>query len=181
MNQFLSKELSMNIRQATKKDLISLMPIFEEARRTIAALGINQWQEGYPNKTVISEDIAIGRSYCAENEEGKVCASFALLDDGEPTYDVITNGAWQTGDRKTGYLAIHRVAIAVASRGQGIAPAMLTFAQDYAKKRGLTSLRIDTHEGNIVMRRMLEKNGFSLCGVIFLQNGDPRVAYERLV
>ncbi len=171
----------MNIRQATKKDLISLMLIFEEARGTIAALGINQWQDGYPNETVIAEDIAIGRSYCVENADGKVCASFALIDDGEPTYDVITHGEWRTGDRKTGYLAIHRVAIAVASRGQGIAPAVMSFAQDYANRHGLTSLRIDTHEGNVVMRRMLEKNGFSLCGVIFLQNGDPRVAYERLV
>ncbi len=171
----------MIIRQATPKDLSALMPIFEEARGTIAALGINQWQEGYPNGTVISEDISIGRSYCVENGEGKVCASFALIDDGEPTYDRITEGAWQTGDRKTGYLAIHRVAIAVSSRGQGIAPAMMAFAQDYARERGLTALRIDTHEGNVVMRRMLEKNGFSLCGVIFLQNGDPRVAYERLV
>ena len=171
----------MIIRQATKKDLSALMPIFEEARGTIASLGINQWQDGYPNEAVISEDIAVGRSYCVENAEGRVCASFALIDDGEPTYDVITDGAWQTGDRKAGYLAIHRVAIAVASRGQGIASAVMSFAQDCARARGLTSLRIDTHEGNVVMRRMLEKNGFSLCGVIFLQNGDPRVAYERIV
>jgi hypothetical protein len=40
-------------------------------------------------------------------------------------------------------------------------------------------LRIATHEGNVVMRRMLEKHGFELCGVIYLENGDPRVAYER--
>jgi hypothetical protein len=31
------------------------------------------------------------------------------------------------------------------------------------------------------MRRMLEKHGFLPCGTIFLQNGDPRVAYEKVI
>ena len=46
---------------------------------------------------------------------------------------------------------------------------------------GKSSLRIDTHEGNVVMRRMLEKQGFMPCGTILLQNGDPRVAYEKVL
>ena len=31
------------------------------------------------------------------------------------------------------------------------------------------------------MRGMLEKNGFTHCGTIFLESGDPRVAYEILL
>ena len=31
------------------------------------------------------------------------------------------------------------------------------------------------------MRRMLEKHGFVHCGTIYLQNGDPRVAYEKVL
>jgi hypothetical protein len=31
------------------------------------------------------------------------------------------------------------------------------------------------------MRRMLEKHGFVYCGIIYLQNGDERVAYEKLL
>ncbi len=33
----------MTIRKATDNDIEEIMPIFEEARRTIAALGIDQW------------------------------------------------------------------------------------------------------------------------------------------
>ena len=42
-------------------------------------------------------------------------------------------------------------------------------------------VRVDTHEGNIPMRKMLEKNGFEYCGTIHLLDGQPRVAYEKLV
>lgn len=168
----------MQIRKSTERDLSVLMAIFDEARGTIARLGINQWQDGYPSLDVVGEDVALGRSYAIE-AEGEVCGTFVLIDDGEPTYDHIESGHWLTGDESRSYVAIHRVAVAVKNRGSGISAGLLEYAARYAAKLGRISLRIDTHEGNVVMRRMLEKNGFSYCGVIYLANGDPRVAYEK--
>ncbi len=169
----------MKIRITKTSDLDSLMPIFDEARQTIAALGIDQWQKGYPSRAVVEEDIALGQSFCVADGE-RVVATFAVLLNGEPTYDRIFDGAWLTGDGRD-YLAIHRVAIAVAMRGQGIAPMIIEHIADRARAMGRQSLRIDTHRGNVVMRRMLEKNGFVHCGIIFLENGDERVAYEKII
>ena len=45
------------IRKTEIKDLDSIMPIFSEARKTIALLGIDQWQNGYPSRSVIEEDV----------------------------------------------------------------------------------------------------------------------------
>lgn len=170
----------MIIRKSTKQDLASLMRIFDEARGTIAKLGINQWQDGYPQTEVIAEDIENECSYLAEID-GEICGTFALFHDGEPTYDKIYNGKWLTGDTKDDYIAVHRVAVSVAKRGTGISSAIIAYAEDSAKKSGKSSIRIDTHEGNIVMRRMLEKHGLTYCGVIYLTNGDPRVAYEKML
>ena len=170
----------MNIRNATKNDQTALLSLFEEARGTIALLGIDQWQNGYPSASVVEEDLALGRSYAIETD-GSVCATFVLMDDGEPLYDRIENGHWQTGDNSRDYVAIHRVAISVAMRGKGVSTALLDYAADHALRLGRSSLRIDTHEGNVVMRRMLEKHGFILCGTIYLENGDPRVAYEKIL
>ena len=171
-------KIKMNIRNSTPTDLDALLALFDEARGTIAALGIDQWQDGYPSREVVLGDIQKKQSYCVEID-GRVCATFALIDDGEPTYDRILDGAWLTGDGKDHYLAIHRVAIAVAMRGQGIAPALLAYAADFAVQHQMISLRIDTHRGNVVMRRMLDKNGFTYCGVIYLADGAERVAYEK--
>ena len=102
-----------------------------------------------------------------------------LVDDGEITYDKIYDGHWLTGDDSDDYVAIHRVAISVKNRGSGISTAIIDYAAQFTRELGRASLRIDTHEGNVVMRRMLEKRGFEYCGVIYLQSGDARVAYEK--
>ena len=41
-------------------------------------------------------------------------------------------------------------------------------------------LRIDTHNDNVVMQRLLEKLGFERRGTIFVrEDNDPRIAYEK--
>lgn len=169
----------MVIRKTEERDVDRITDIFEEARGTIAALGIDQWQNGYPSREVVVGDVESGISYCIE-EDGEVRATFVCLLSGEPTYDKIYDGHWLSGDG-CDYLAIHRVAISVDSRGRGIASAMIAYAESLALRRGKGSLRIDTHRGNVVMRRMLEKNGFSHCGTILLSDGQERVAYEKVL
>ena len=169
----------MLIRKSTEADISSLMAIFDEARRTIAALGIDQWQNGYPSESVILGDIKKGQSYLCEIG-GQICGAFAMIDDGEPTYDNIYDGSWLTGNSRD-YVAIHRVAISVSSRGSGLSGKIIEYAADFARSLNRKSLRIDTHRGNMVMRRMLEKNGFAFCGVIYLENGEERVAYEKII
>ena len=151
------------------------MEIFTESRGTIGALGIDQWQNGYPNEQVVLEDIRLGRSYCLE-ENGQIWGTFVLVPE-EPSYDRITQGHWLT--RGQNYIALHRVAVAVAKRGQGLPDLIMAYAAEAAAAQGKGSLRVDTHQGNLVMRRMLEKQGFKHCGTIHLPTGDPRVAYER--
>ena len=104
-----------------------------------------------------------------------------MLERGEPTYDKIYDGHWLTGDDGRDYIAIHRVAISVSSRGSGLSGKIIDFAVSFAKEKGRKSLRIDTHRGNAVMRRMLEKNGFEYCGIIYLESGDERIAYEKVL
>jgi ribosomal protein S18 acetylase RimI-like enzyme len=170
----------IEIRKTTEGDLKCIMPIFDEARATIAALGIDQWQNGYPNREVICADIEKAQSSCVI-VDGEICGTFALIDDGEPTYNKIFDGEWLTGDGREHYFAIHRVAISVKCRGKGISTAIINHCTEKAQKAGKKSLRIDTHRGNVVMRRMLEKHGFSHCGTIYLENGDERVAYEKII
>ena len=178
----------MKIRKATMCDLDGIMSVIAEARSTIASLGINQWQNGYPQREIIEADINNGVSYCIENTDtGEIVSTFAVFSDGEVLYDRIFDGAWRTGDSPSEkkddvcYTAIHRVAISVKARGSGLSSAIINFVREIAIEKKKASLRIDTHEGNVVMRRMLEKNGFVHCGTIFLEDGDPRVAYEKLI
>ena len=42
-----------------------------------------------------------------------------------------------------------------------------------------SNIRIDTHRDNRIMRHNIEKHGFAYCGIIYLANGDERLAYQK--
>lgn len=42
-----------------------------------------------------------------------------------------------------------------------------------------SNLRGDTHERNLPMRRAFERNGFERCGTIWVEDGTPRIAYQK--
>ena len=167
----------MTIRPAEKRDIDRIMQIIADARESIGRLGIDQWQYGYPTRDIVKEDIALERSFVAL-ENGEICATFALMLHGEPTYKKIYCGAWLSDGE---YLALHRIAIDSCHRGKGIAEQIIAFLGEFANENGYSSIRVDTHQGNIPMRKMLEKNGFEYCGTIHLLDGELRVAYEKLV
>ena len=101
---------------------------------------------------------------------------FALLEDGEPTYREIFDGAWLNDEP---YLTVHRVASDGTQRG--VVAACTDFCRRRASALGLHNIRIDTHEANAPMRRALRRYGFVRCGTIRLANGDPRIAYQLVV
>ena len=167
------------ITKTTKKDIDRVMIILGEARRSIGKLGIDQWQYGYPSRDIIKDDVDRGFSYVVkENEDGEIVATFCLKEDEEPTYVNIYEGDWlSTADS----FALHRIAICDTQRGKGVAGAIIEFIIEKCRENGIASLKVDTHEGNIPMRKMLEKNGFVYCGIIYLGTGEKRVAYEKTV
>ena len=101
---------------------------------------------------------------------------FALLEDGEPTYREIFDGAWLNDEP---YLTMHRVASDGTQRG--VVAACTDFCRRRASALGLHNIRIDTHEANAPMQRALRRCGFVRCGTIHLANGDPRIAYQLVV
>jgi len=173
--------MKVNIKKSTKNDIDRIMIILGEARQKLGQLGIDQWQYGYPSRDIIKADVSIGRSYAIrEEEDGEIYGTFFVEERGEPTYDKIYDGEWLTGDDAK-YIAVHRVAVCNAKRGSGLANSIFAFAEEKCKEIGVGSIRIDTHRGNLPMRKFLDKNGFVQCGIIYLGTGEERIAYEKLI
>lgn len=165
-------------RKTGLSDLDRVMELFSRARGTMALLGIDQWQDGYPQRELIMGDIEKGISH-VEVCDGRIIGTVVLLLEDEPDYAKIYDGRWQTDGN---YLTIHRITVEPESRGTGAAAEIFAYAERTARKHGLTSIRVDTHRGNLPMRRALEKNGFTHCGSIYLGvNGHHRVAYEKVL
>lgn len=168
----------IRFRRAEKQDFDAINNLLGDARVRMAALGIDQWQDGYPEPELIAADIESGIGIVAESE-GALAGYMVLLSEVEPIYEHI-DGAWINNG---GYATVHRMAVDGSFCGSGLSSAMLAYAGDFARENGLQSVRADTHRGNVRMRRLLEKNAYLYCGeVLYDVPGDPvRVAYEKEV
>ena len=162
----------MIITKAETIDLDAIMAIVEDARSFLRDQGVNQWQDGYPDRAAFNEDILQERLYTVK-EDGEVLAVYALVSY-EETYDVIYEGEWLNDEP---YIAVHRIAVKEARKGTGVA----RFIFDELKKK-YSNIRADTHEDNVNMRRCLLNNGFRYCGIIYLKRGSEsdnrRLAYH---
>ena len=159
----------MTIRPATPRDLPVLLDIFTAAKAFMVRTGNpHQWREGYPGAALMEEEIARGVCYVVE-EAGEMVGTFCAIPGAEPTYQVIYDGAWPNDNP---YLTIHRL----ASNGKAAGVARACFA--FCAAKGLP-MRADTHADNHVMQHLLQSSGFVRCGIIYTDNGSPRLAYWR--
>ena len=161
----------MTIRQSGIADLPQILEILREGReRQIESGNPNQWPAGYPSEEKMRGEIERGVSYIVE-EDGETVGVFTFIIGIDPTYLKIEGGNWT--DDNLPYGTIHRIA---GVRGaQGIAAACF----DWCWNR-IPNLRADTHEDNAVMKHCLEKAGFRYCGIIHIDSGAARLAYQKI-
>lgn len=170
----------MEFIAASKEHLDRMCEITEQAKRQLRELGLDQWQSGYPSRKVWKKDIEEGLAYLAV-KEGEILGIFAFQTTPDPSYHVI-DGRWLTSGE---YASMHRVCVADGCKGKGIAGEMFAYGFELAKGAGFKAVRIDTHPGNIPMRRALGKAGFQACGEIRLvggcEDGHLRIGFERKI
>lgn len=158
----------LNIRTADRQDLMQIMSIYRYAQDYMINHGNpNQWGHFYPDEIQIGSDIAAGACKVLYDESGihGVCALFTAKD---PTYEHIEKGQWLNEEP---YMTIHRLA------GDGSVHGLFKLVVDYCKDQ-TSNIRVDTHADNITMQRLIEKNGFTRCGIIHVRNGSERIAYQ---
>ena len=154
------------IRKAKWEDFDRILEIYAIAREFMAKTGNpTQWGTNYPPVEMLEADIPAGNLYVVEDE--RIHGVFAWFTEPDPTYGYNEDGAW-LDDSADG--TIHRVA---GDGSGGVFTAVLKFAVEQNPH-----VRIDTHHDNKVMQHVLEKHGFRRTGIIYLEDGDPRIAYE---
>lgn len=165
----------MILRLATLSDANTIWEILQAAILQRKKDGSTQWQNGYPNKETVANDIQLGYGYVVE-ENNLVIAYAAIVFDNEPTYEVI-NGAWLSNQA---YVVVHRVATTPNLKGKGIATQLFLMLEKLALSKNTISIKVDTNFDNIPMLKILDNLNYTYCGEIFV-SGSPRRAYEKLL
>ena len=161
--------LPEEIVTAKETDLPRILEIYDIAKAYMRANGNpNQWNGAYPDPETLRTDMERKRLYVYK-KNGTIHGVFMLLLEEEPTYAYIEDGSWR---EETPYGTIHR--LAGDGEVKGLFAKCVAFCEGKVKY-----LRADTHFDNHTMQHLLEKNGFERRGIIYLQNGDPRIAYQK--
>jgi GNAT superfamily N-acetyltransferase len=164
----------MEFRVTNAADIGSIMDIIRQAQEYLKKQSIDQWQNNYPSPETIHEDIRKGYGYVLL-EGDKIIGTVAVVFDGDKNYDVI-DGEWLGNGQ---YAAIHRIAVQAERKGSGLASVILENIEKMCQIKGIHSIRVDTHEKNLSMQKFLNRNGFQTCGIIYLEDGAKRLAFEK--
>lgn len=160
----------MQIRTATKADLAAIMELYEKARQFMQENGNpEQWGQHHPPIDMVIADIAAGKSYVCE-ADGRIAAVFYYAVEPEEDYQKIYEGAWLNDNP---YGVVHRIAAPLRVRGAAAGCLEWCFQESGG------NVRIDTHRDNIPMQRLLDKCGYSRCGIIYMKDGAERIAYQK--
>ena len=164
--------MKRNIRETRPTDIPEIMKVMNAARAIMRQSGnMNQWINGYPSEDVIAADVELGGSFVVEDDR-RIVGYFAFLPSPEPTYAQIYEGQWLDDQRP--YHVVHRIASYPDTHGIFSSIMEFCFSRD-------SIIRIDTHRDNHIMQHLIAKHGFTYCGIIYLANGDERLAYQKVM
>lgn len=141
------------------------MAIVRAVSARLLAMGIDQWDEVYPNRRVLSRDVEAQSLYVVE-DDGVVQAMMALNEVQDKEY---VDVRWLLPDARA--LVVHRLCVDPAFQGRGLARQLMAFAEDYARCNGYASIRLDTFSKNPISQSLYASLGYTQCGSVTFLKG----------
>ena len=165
----------MPLNLATIEDTQKCYNIIDMGRKFQQEQGFTQWTKEYPKLQTIQEDISNHKGFVIKVNQaiaGYMCIDFSV----EPAYENI-DGKWRSSEN---YAVVHRMAFDPEFRGNGLSDTVWKLIEEYCLKNRVKYIRVDTDFPNKRIQHILEKNGFTKCGIISFQ-GSGKLAYDKLL
>lgn len=173
-------------RPATHDEYRHVMGLIDAGHQALDELGVVEGLKKYPSARRVMKSIKNGTCYVVTDGD-TIIGMFALGMDGDPHYKLKLNGEWLIEGSPNGpeYAALHWVNVAPDARGAGVGLYILGEADRLARQSGKKSICADIYPGNIPMREILLKHGYSECGSIrikdYLEREKQRIVFEKVL
>ena len=162
------------IRKATAADLSAVEAIYDEIHdaeeKGIITTG---WLKGiYPVRAVAESALQRDDLFVME-EDGILCGA-ALIN--QIQVDVYAGAPWKQDVPDDQVCVLHTLVISPKANGRGLGKQFVHFYEDYARRNGMSELRMDTNERNMRARAMYRRLGYEEIGIVpTVFNGIPNV------
>lgn len=168
--------MEYQFRKAKIEEADEIWKILEGAIQRRKEDGSDQWQDGYPNLSVVQRDINNQNGFVLVGGDETILGYAAVLINDEPEYANI-KGKWLTNED---FIVMHRVAVSDKHIGKGLAQKMLKSMEEYAISNHIYSIKADTNFDNAGMLKIFEKMEYIYCGEVTFR-GTPRKAFEKVL
>ena len=155
----------LQIVPAQGADLEAVCRMFTAAIAEMERSGIPQWDEIYPDRAVLREDIEKGQMYLVR-QGGALAAAYVLNTEFDEGYAA---GRWSYPDAS--FLVLHRLCVNPAFQHRGIAAQTMCLIEDTLRAQGIEAIRLDAFTQNPYALRLYEKRGFRRAGYVNFRKG----------
>ena len=135
---------------------------------------IHQWDEIYPDKAILEEDISKNQMYIGKIEN-KIAVCFVLSEECDEEYK---NGKWLNPNTK--FNVIHRLCVNPDFQNQGIATKTMKYIEDLSKSQGYEEIRLDCFTQNPYSQKLYNKAGYFITGYANWRKGRFELREKKL-
>jgi len=168
-----SSAFRCTVRLARQEELDVVFDLVRAATRAMEALGIAQWDEIYPDKDILRQDLVHCELHVAE-AAGSIVGIVAINEVQSPEYGEVI---WRFSGR---VLVVHRLTVHPASQRQGIAARLMSFVEEFAVVNGYETIRLDAFTHNPAACNLYERRGYRKAGTVRFRKGEF-FCYEKPV
>ena len=158
--------MEMEFRPATPDDLDALVALYAAAAQDMQNKGIDQWDERYPDREILSEDVESGNMVLGLLDGALACA-YVVNRDYDPEY---ASGAWAHAQGR--FCVLHRLCVNPAMQGKGLARQAMARMEKTAREQGFDSVRLDVFSQNLHAQRLYEGLGYRRTGEVRFRKGS---------
>lgn len=157
--------------KGTAADVEAVLANIGAARANSSA----DWDEDYPTREHIAEDVENGALYVLRAEDGAVVASVAAYDDDDEFEEESAIAGWTKAAHS---VSLFRLCVSAGLQGQGIGFILMNHVLDRARARGCQTARLLASEQNGAANRLYHKLDFRSLGRVWLFDWWF-IAYEK--
>lgn len=159
---------------AEEKELQEIINIFYDAIEEMNKHNILQWDEVYPDKNTIENDIRNKELYVGKINSEIACV-YVLNGKCDEEY---INGYWKYPNAT--YAVIHRMCVNPKFQNQGIGAVTLNHIEEKLKNEGVETIRLDAFSLNPFALKMYYKNGYVKVGEANWRKGKFYLMEKKL-
>lgn len=164
----------LTFRKAQPSDLENIFGIFSRAIENMQSIGIDQWDELYPSKADIENDIKLGQMYLAVSGVD-IAAAYVLNISFDEEYKL---GRWRYSENR--FMVVHRLCVNPDYQNQGVALKTMLYIENELRKQGVEAIRLDAFEKNSYALRLYNRLGFETVGYAKWRKGRFLLMEKKL-